>query len=293
MNKKVKELVLTNTGLLLAIISALLYAFNVVIEKYYISYISSEMILFLMYFGAGFGLFSIYLFTRNKNKNKDNKLTSKETPLIVLIVVCELLASFLTIEAVKRVDASLVSLLSVFEIIMTAICAYFIFKDPIEKNEIVSIILMVIGCIVLNFKVGIFTNISFSSLLVILGCLCWGIENNVTAMISAKEPALFTAIKCGMVALLYLIIVLLRGTFNISYPTLIFLGFFSYGLSILAYAVSTKYLGANRATLVFSFSPIFGVLLALIFYKEHITITFLISMVIMIAAIVSINTKNK
>ena len=277
-----------NIGLILAICSAFLYAFNVIIEKKYVDMISSEVILFMMYLGGGIGLFIIHLLTKNSKKISQSKITKKEIPKVVVIVICELLASFLIIEAVKNVNASLVSLLSVFEIIMTAICAYFIFKDPIEKHEIISIILMVLGCIILNFKSNILDGIGFSSLLVIGACFFWGLENNVTASISSKEPAFFTAIKCLSVSILYLILTLFKGTFNLSMPILIIYGFFTYGLSVLTYALSTKHLGANKATIIFSFSPIFGVLLAVLIYKDGLTFTFIISMILMILAILCI-----
>lgn len=288
-----KKKIMNNIGLVLALISACFYAFVVIVEKGYIDRISSEEVLFLMYLGAGVGLYAIHLFTRKNNKSSENKITKKEVPKIVTIVVCELLASFSIIEAVKNIDASLVSLLSIFEIIMTSLCAYLIFKDPIEKNEVVAIILVLLGSFILNFKNGILSSIGINSLLVIFACLCWGIENNVTASISSKEPAFFTSIKCSAVAVLYLILIIIKGDFAFSYPILILFGFFTYGLSIFTYAISTKYLGASKATLVFSFSPIFGVMLACIIYGEKLTFTFLISGILMILGILFMNYKVK
>jgi drug/metabolite transporter (DMT)-like permease len=278
-------------GLILALTSAFLYAFNVIIEKNYITSISSESILFLMYFGAFFGLGLIYLFTKKK-KSAQNRITKKEIPKVVIIVLCELFASLLMIEAVKLVDASVVSLLSVFEIVATAVIAYFLFKEPLDMKDVISILLMILACVILNFKQNFFSNISISSLLVIGGCICWGLENNVTASISKKEPEFFTSIKCGAVALLYLIIALIKGTFDISIPYLFIFGFFTYGLSILSYAISTKYLGANKATLIFSISPIFGVVLAVLIYHDQLTIAFLISIFIVLVALLLINTKD-
>ena len=278
-------------GLMLALTSAFLYAFNVIIEKNYITNISSESILFLMYFGAFFGLGFIYLFTKKK-KSAQNRITKKEIPKVVIIVLCELFASLLMIEAVKLVDASVVSLLSVFEIVATAVIAYFLFKEPLDMKDVISILLMILACVILNFKQNFFSNISISSLLVIGGCICWGLENNVTASISKKEPEFFTSIKCGAVALLYLIIALIKGTFDLSIPYLFIFGFFTYGLSILSYAISTKYLGANKATLIFSISPIFGVILAVLIYHDQLTISFLISIFIVLVALLLINTKD-
>ena len=286
-----KKKILANIGILLALVSACFYAFNVIIEKKYIDKISSEKILFLMYLGAGIGLYFIHLLIRKKYKEKENKITKKEIPKIVTIVVCELFASFFIIEAVKNIDASLVSLLSIFEIIMTSLFAYLILKDPIEKNELIAIILVLLGSFILNFKNDILSTISINSILVILACLFWGIENNLTAAISSKEPAFFTSIKCSAVSLLYFILVIIENDFTISYPILALFGFFSYGISILTYAISTKYIGASKATLVFSFSPIFGVLLAFLIYDEKLTFTFLLSAILMILGILFMNYK--
>ena len=49
---KKNKIMIRNIGLFMAIISAFLSAFNVIIEKKYIEYISSESILFLMYLGG-------------------------------------------------------------------------------------------------------------------------------------------------------------------------------------------------------------------------------------------------
>ena len=49
-----------NKGLLFAILSAFLYAFNVIVEKFYINSIDSNNILFLMYLGAGIGLYVVH-----------------------------------------------------------------------------------------------------------------------------------------------------------------------------------------------------------------------------------------
>ena len=284
-----KEKFMKNIGLVFALLSAVFYAFNVIVEKMYINDLSSYKILFFMYLGGGVGLLLIHLFAKTIKSNRTNKITKKEIPKIILIIFCELIASLLIIEAVRRIDSSLVSLLCVFEMVMTSLCAYYIFKDPITKHEAISIVLIVIGGIILNFKYGILSNISTSSLLVIGACFFWGIMNNVTAQISSKEPEFLTSIKCLSVALLYFVMVLIKGDLSFNYPILILYGFFTYGFGILFYVISTKYLGASKATLVFSFSSVFGALFAFIIFKEILTYTFIISAIIMIIGIMIMN----
>ncbi len=289
MKKTNKTIIL---GITLALMSAFFYAFNFIYEKMFLTKVSGESILFLMYFGAFAGLYTIHLFSKNLNKSNKNKITKKEVPKVLIMILCELFASLLIIEALKIVNAGLVSLLLVFEIVMTSIIAYLIFKEPIKNNDLISIFLIIIGFIILNFNPNSIKEISVSSLLVIGACLFWGVENNITGLISSKEPSLFTSVKCLAVSILYLIISFFHGTLDLSYPILMFYGFMSYGLGMILYALSTKYLGANRATLVFSFNPIFGVFLALVIFKEQITITFLISLIFMISAIICLNKSS-
>ena len=293
MNKQGSKNNLNKIGVILALISAFFSALYVIFEKKYILLTNSESILFLMYLGAGLGLLITYLLTKNSSKIKQEKITKKELPQVALIVICELVASLLIIEALKIVSAGVVSLLLVFEIIMTSIFAYLIFKEPIENNELVSIVLIIIGFVILNLDINSISQISISSLLVIGACISWGLENNVTSLLSSKEPALFTSVKCLSVSILYLVIALIGNSLDISHPILLFYGFLSYGIGILTYALSTKYLGANKATLIFSFNPIFGVLLAITLYKEVVTTSFFISSIIMIIAIIILNKPSK
>lgn len=282
---------MNNKGLVFAILSAFIYGFNVIVEKYYINYIDSNNILFLMYLGAGLELYLVHRTIKKKGKNTKDKITKKDIPKVILIVLFELGASFFLIEALKNINASLVSLLSVFEIIMTSIVAYLFFKDPLYKNELLAIVIVVIASIILNFDDGAFNGININSILVVIACMCWGFENNLTASISHKEPSLFTSIKCTAVAVMYLFIMFIsRATFVVN-PLLMIIGFFTYGLGILFYAISTRYLHASKATLVFSLSPIFSIILSVIIYKDVLTIPFFISTALMIIAILVMNKE--
>lgn len=290
---KLKRKLLDNIGLTLALSSAFLYAFTVIIEKNYIKQIDAGNILFLMYLGAGLGLFIVHSITKGKRKEKEEKITKKEIPKIIAIVLCELVASYLLIEALKTNSASLVSLLSIFEIVMTSVIAYLFFNDPMYKSELIAIILVLIGNFILNFTGNVFEGINLTSAYVVLACLAWGLENNIIASISTKEPTLFTAIKCLSVSIMYLLIILLKGAVIHFNPLLIIYGFFTYGLGILFYAISTKYLNASKATLGFSFCPLFGVALSVLIFKDNITITFIISAILMTLGIIYMNKENK
>lgn len=101
-----------------------------------------------------------------------------------------------------------------------------------------------------------------AALLVALGCLCWGLDNNLTAVIERLTPSQTTFVK-GLVA----------GTVNLALgrwlepgtlpvaPVVgaLAVGTLSYGASIALYVAGAQQLGATRAQMLFATAPFWGV----------------------------------
>ena len=79
-----------------------------------------------------------------------------------------------------------------------------------------------------------------------------------------------------------------------SMPVLIYifatmlLGFISYGLSIFLYIKAQKDLGAAKTSAYYAIAPFLGVLFSIIFFREDIGITYIISLVLMLIRIILI-----
>lgn len=73
MSDKVKDIIFL-------ILSAFLYGLNVPISKYYLNDLSSNELLFLLYFGASLGMALIILFNKNRKSSfildKKNEVSS-------------------------------------------------------------------------------------------------------------------------------------------------------------------------------------------------------------------------
>ena len=272
-------------GLLFAFLSAFLYDLNVPVSKYSLKTLSTNEILFLLYFGSAVGLFLLMLF--NKKQKFSLKPQKGESIFIIGVIIFDILAALFIVESLKYIDASTVSLISILEISFTIVISHFIFKTKISKNLIIAVILVSIGGILLSFDSSTEFKLSIASLLTVFATACWGLENNLTAKVSDKNPLLLVFYKCFAVAIFNLLFILNINIFELFINNwfLLVIGFFTYGISILYYVYAINYIGISKTSIVFSFSPVFGALISLILFKEKITIYFVISLILMLMGI--------
>lgn len=272
-------------GLLFAFLSAFLYDLNVPVSKYSLKTLSTNEILFLLYFGSAIGLFLLMLF--NKKQKFSLKPEKGESIYIIGVIIFDILAALFIVESLKYIDASTVSLISILEISFTIVISHFIFKTKISKNLIIAVILVSIGGFLLSFDSSTEFKLSIASMLTVFATACWGLENNLTAKVSDKNPLLLVFYKCFAVAIFNLLFILNINIFELFINNwyLLVIGFFTYGISILYYVYAINYIGISKTSIVFSFSPVFGALISLILFKEKITIYFVISLILMLMGI--------
>ena len=272
-------------GLLFAFLSAFLYDLNVPVSKYSLKTLSTNEILFLLYFGSAIGLFLLMLF--NKKQKFSLKPQKGESTFILGVIICDILASLFIVESLKFIDASVVSLISILEISFTILISHFIFKTKLSKNLIMAVILVSIGGILLSFDSSVEFKLSIASMLTVFATACWGLENNLTAKVSDKNPLLLVFYKCFAVAIFNLLFILNINIFELFINNwyLLIIGFFTYGISILYYAYAINYIGISKTSIIFSFSPVFGAFISLILFKDKIDIYFVISLILMLMGI--------
>lgn len=272
-------------GWIFAFLSALLYALNVPVSKYGLKFLSSNEILFLLYFGSALGLFFLMLF---KDKSKLSLRTQKnETFFILGVIISDVLASLFIVESLKFIDASIVSLISVLEISFTIILSHFIFKTKISKNLIIAVILVSLGSVLLFFENSVEFKLSLFNVLVIFAAIFWGLENNLTAKVSDKNILLLVFYKCFAIVIFNLLFISNVNLFELLINNwyLPIIGFFTYGISILLYAYAIGLIGVSKTSIIFSFSPIFSAIISIVLIDEKINVYFIISLILMLFGI--------
>ena len=251
----------------------------------------------LLYLGAGFGMSLIALYRYKAGKLKpEMNLTKKELPYSVGMILLDILAPIMLMLGLRLTTPATVSLLNNFEIVATSLIALFIFKEFIHKRLWIAIGLITISSILLS--VEDFGSLSFSagSLLVLLAAVSWGLENNITRMLSVKDPLQVVILKGFGAGTGSLIISFALSETTTDIPYILFtllLGFISYGLSIYLYVYAQRYLGAAKTSAYYAVAPFIGAALSFIIFLELPSLTFIIALIIMIIGTYFATTDSK
>lgn len=278
MNKKIIAIVF-------AIVAALLYAINIPISKVLLNYISPTMMASYLYLGAGIGIGILYLITKNKTKKTNEKITKKDIPFVLGMIILDILAPILLMFGLLDSFSSNASLLNNFEIVCTSLIALFIFKEKISKKMWLAIILITLSSFILSIEDINNFKLSWGALFVLLATLCWGFENNCTRNLSSKNTYQIVFIKGLFSGLGSLIVaIILQESFPLfKYIILaMLLGFVAYGLSIFFYIKSQGIIGAAKTSAYYSVAPFIGTFLSFIIFHDSLTIAYFIGLFIMI-----------
>ncbi|HEX7077585.1 MAG TPA: EamA family transporter [Candidatus Eisenbacteria bacterium] len=181
-----------------------------------------------------------------------------------------MLAPVLLLLGLRLAPAASVSLWLTLETVATTVLAWAVFREHVDRRTWAAAALIVAAGALLALPEGR-TSVQ-AGLLVALACVCWGIDNNLTSLVSGYTPAQTTLVKGLAAGAVNLTLGLLLEPAplrpGIVLPALL-VGALSYGVSIVLYISSAQQLGASRSQMVFASSPFLGVLLAWALFREH------------------------
>jgi len=176
-----------NTGIILAILAAALYAINSPFSKILLDYMPSTLMAGFLYIGACLGMVVIALIRKiNKTEGAEIKLTKAELPYTLGMILLDIAAPICLLIGLNATTAANASLLNNFEIVATAIIALMIFKEKISPRLWFGILFVTFSCALLSFEDISSLQFSFGSLFILLACICWGFENNCTESFPPK-----------------------------------------------------------------------------------------------------------
>lgn len=274
-------------GILCAVMAAAFYALNAPLSKLLLASVPPTMMAAFLYLGAGIGMAVLQLCQRGSVRaHQEQRLTRRELPYTIGMVVLDIAAPIALMLGLTRTSAANASLLNNFEIVATSLIALLIFHERISPRLWVGIGLVTLSSVLLSLQDVGSLSFSVGSLFVLLACVCWGLENNCTRMLSAKDPVQIVGIKGIGSGLGSLVIALCAGDALPSLPTVLMtllLGFVAYGLSIVFYIYAQRELGAARTSAYYAIAPFIGVALSLLIFRESPAPLFLAALLVMIA----------
>jgi len=274
-------------GIAPALLAAALYALNAPLSKLLLADVTPFMMAAFLYLGAGAGLAGVGLARRLTGRAPGElPLTRAELPFTLLMVALDTLAPVLLMLGLARTDAASAALLSNFEIVATALLALCFFGERIPPRLWLAVALMTAASILLSLRGGGRLRFSSGSLLILAACACWGLENNCTRRLSAKDPLEIVVVKgfgSGAGALLLGLLLGERLPAARYAAAALLLGFVAYGLSIYFYVYAQRALGAARTSAFYAVAPFLGAGLSFLLCGEKPGPLFLAALPLMLA----------
>ena len=270
-----------------SLLAALFFGASAPLSKLLLGDVPPVLMAAFLYLGSGTGISLIKLYQQLTSNQKEAGIKSPDVKWLAgAIISGGILAPIILMISLKNTPASTASLLLNFEGVGTTLIALFFFRESISRRALLAIFAITLASIFLstNFQSGF--GLSLGALGVLLACVLWGVDNNFTRNISAKDPLTIVAWKGLVAGTFSLILGLVLGQ-QVPALTIILsillLGFISYGLSTMLFIYSMRGLGAARTSALYGTAPLAGVLLSIIIFKDPITLLFGFAAVLMVA----------
>jgi drug/metabolite transporter (DMT)-like permease len=187
-------------------------------------------------------------------------------PLSGAIFFGGVLAPVLLMLGLSHMPASGASLLLNAEGVFTALLAWFVFRENVDRRVALGMAAIVAGAVVLSVPSAVELGSSWPALAILAACLCWGLDNNLTRKVALTDATWLAALKGSVAGPVNLVLAFalgaqLPGAGPVAASLVV--GFFAYGLSLVLFIVALRHVGTARAGAYFSVAPFFGALLAI------------------------------
>lgn len=255
------------------VISAFLYGLSQPLAKLLLNDITPVAMAGLLYAGSFAGLSLFSLIPGTTGSKKYVPVSRKDLPYLAGSVISGgILAPICMMLGLSYVSGFTASLFGNLEAVATALIAYLFFKENTGKRLWIALTLMTAAVILLAWDPGQGKFAVTGPIFLLLGMICWGIDNNVTCVISDKDPIFIARVKSivsGLISITIAVVVLgakIRPDIMLVYA--LTLGAFSYGASLVFFIKSLEKLGSARTGALFSVAPFVGAIGSLIILKD-------------------------
>ena len=256
-------------GVPASLCAALLFGAAAPLAKLLLARIDPWLLAAFLYLGSGLGLFLL----RRARRQPPVRLPAGEGRWLAGAVLCGGVAGpVLLMAGLARLPAAQASLLLNGEAVLTALLAWLVFRENVDRRVALGMLAIVAGGLVLAWPAeGAGATALGPVLLVLAACLAWAIDNNLTRKVSLADASWLAMVKGLAAGCTNLLLALALGA---SWPAAtataaaMTLGFFSYGVSLVLFVRGLRALGTARTGAYFSVAPFFGTALAVLVLGE-------------------------
>lgn len=249
----------------------------------------------LVYLGSGVGLAAWMVLRRVLGAGRGRALGLRGADWFTLggaVAAGGILAPILFLVGLSASQASTASLLLNLELVFTTLLAWTLFREGFEGRVAWGLAVVLVGCIVLAWPESGFQVWGAGALPIAGACLCWGLDNNLTQRLAARDPVQIATIKGLAGGTVNTALALALGqAFPPTAPLLaaLFVGFCGYGVSLVLFVMSLGRIGTARTIGVFAAAPFVGTCLSLLILGEVPRLSlFLAATVLLVGLIVTL-----
>lgn len=270
-----------------ALAAAALFGVSTPLAKVLLADTTPWMLAGLLYLGSGVGLASVAAVRRMlaADPRAAAHLTTAEWGWLGAAILCGGVAGpVLLMFGLAATTAASASLLLNLEGVLTALLAWFAFRENFDRRIALGMGAISAGAVLLAWG-GAPT---FDSLLgpaaVALACLAWALDNNLTRKVSLTDPLRIAMLKGLVAGTVNLGLALALGARLPDLGTVLgagAVGFAGYGLSLVLFVIALRHLGTARTGAYFSTAPFVGAAIAVLFLAEPASPQFLAAALLM------------
>jgi drug/metabolite transporter (DMT)-like permease len=287
------------TPFLQAIAAAALFGMSAPFAKLFLGEVEPVILAAFLYLGSGLGLLLLKggQWLRGTAVRAETPISREDIPWLAgAILAGGIAAPIVLLFSLRETAAATASLLLNFEGVATTLIAALAFKEAVTRRAWVAILAITAATILLSYSPGSGWGFSLGALGILLACGLWGIDNNFTRNISAKDPLAIVIVKGLVAGLFSLLLATLLGNDLPGWRTILaalLLGSLSYGLSITLFIRAMRHLGAARTSALFGTAPLAGVAISLLLFSETPSALFLLALPLTVAgAIYLVNEEH-
>src|SRR4051812_35506918 len=261
-----------NRGVAAALGAALLFGASTPLAKLLLGDLSPWLLAGLLYLGSGIGLALLLALRRAERA----RLAAGEWRWLAGSVLSGgVVGPVLLMWGLSRMPASGAALLLNAEAVFTALLAWVVFRENVDRRIAFAMALIVAGAAVLSWPGEAGVGAAAPALAVIAACLAWAIDNNLTRNVALADARFVAMVKGLAAGATNTTLALLLGARlpELSVAAMAgLLGFVGYGISLALFVRALRDLGTARTGAYFLTPPFSGAPLGLLLLQENLTL---------------------
>ena len=268
-------------GVIAALTAAFLFGASTPLAKMLLAHTGPWLLAALLYLGSGLGLWLV----RGLRRTPPVSMARGDWGWLAgAIVMGGVAGPVLLLLGLSAMPASGASLLLNAEGVLTALLAWFAFKENFDRRILLGMSCIVAGAVLLSVPDKVEFAGMWPALAILAACLAWAIDNNLTRKVALSDATFIAMVKglaAGSTNLILALAMHADWPDGMALTGAMLLGFAGYGASLVLFVTALRHLGAARTGAYFSVAPFFGAGLSIVLLNEPVTLQLAVAALLM------------